>query len=483
MEYNFIKCLRPQRIRNKYTGEIIITPCGRCEACRLKQAYTRTLKCNLESLSHKYQYFVTLTYDNDSVPTIKLVPLSYNGLDYEVVRYRCNHIASDGSLSHYISGDSLGSVTLPNILAMTQLQKKMKFINENNEFYSLDYYDVQLFIKRLRKRIKNERIRVFTCGEYGPVHFRPHYHLLLWFSNEETFQNIQQYIAESWPFGIVDASLSYGKSSSYVARYVNGSQYLPSLLKVRGTKPFSHHSRFLGEAILQSNAETFQSDDYRRIAKRRLSYDGFNSDVVLWRSIKDRLFPRCSGFTIKSEHECVMSYRLIETTRKWLGKDKTISIARKIGDYVDRFDSESPFPIVHDLLEYWLKKYLIGHPPEKEIFDKEKFIRMVYVELLKSARFIRVQCHGNSDYKVVQKQYHKVKEFYKVLDYDNLVGQLKYVDKTPFELRHYYYTDLCMLVSLKKEKIYEQFVNERKSLYRRLMKHRELNDKNLFFNY
>ena len=48
----------------------------------------------------------------------------------------------------------------------------------------LNYVDVQNYIKRLRKHLKTalgsyETLHFYAVGEYGPVHFRPHYHILL----------------------------------------------------------------------------------------------------------------------------------------------------------------------------------------------------------------------------------------------------------------------------------------------------------------
>lgn len=43
---------------------------------------------------------------------------------------------------------------------------------------SLEYRDFQLFMYRLRKRLKG--IRFFCVGEYGPENFRPHWHAILY---------------------------------------------------------------------------------------------------------------------------------------------------------------------------------------------------------------------------------------------------------------------------------------------------------------
>lgn len=490
MDYNFIKCLNPKRIINPYTKESVIAECGQCEACRLKQAYTRTMRCNLESLAHKYCFFVTLTYATEYLPLIKLVSSPhYDGLSYQVYRYRCNSYDYDenGNLitTYSYPGSLLGDVILPDILCIPQLQKKMKFSNDENLFYVLDYHDVQLFLKRLRKKV-NERIRVFTSGEYGCVHFRPHYHLLLWFDREETLENILQYINDCWKFGRVDGSLSLGGTSSYVARYVNGNQYLPSILKVAGAKPFSHHSKFLGESLLSCKFETYETDEYRRFAKQRILCDGFNSDVILWRSAKNRVFPRCAGFNSKSEQECIMSYRLNETARSWTGEISSIKNARLIADYIDKYDTSHPVPIIENMLQYFISRWLNAHDPLKEPFDKDKFQRMIYVELSLSRRFIRDLCNGNPD--LIPSYYRKVKEFYNTLDYDNLVGQLKYVNDTPDDMRHFYYHTSLHSPSLDVKKLketilFKEYRSHKRLKYSQLMKHRELNDKNLIFNY
>ena len=41
------------------------------------------------------------------------------------------------------------------------------------------YRDVQLFLKKLRKRLKEHRFRFFCCGELGSQYQRPHWHLVL----------------------------------------------------------------------------------------------------------------------------------------------------------------------------------------------------------------------------------------------------------------------------------------------------------------
>lgn len=44
---------------------------------------------------------------------------------------------------------------------------------------SLIVRDYQLFLKRLRKKIGYNIVRYFLCGEYGDLHGRPHFHIIL----------------------------------------------------------------------------------------------------------------------------------------------------------------------------------------------------------------------------------------------------------------------------------------------------------------
>jgi hypothetical protein len=39
--------------------------------------------------------------------------------------------------------------------------------------------DLQLFIKRLRKKISPIKIKYFACGEYGDLRLRPHFHMII----------------------------------------------------------------------------------------------------------------------------------------------------------------------------------------------------------------------------------------------------------------------------------------------------------------
>ena len=116
----------------------------------------------------------------------------------------------------------------------------------NNLIPFLNYVDVQNYIKRLRKhlaRYTNEKISFYAVGEYGPVHFRPHFHLLLFFNSKEIANVLRECHNKSWKFDRSDIQCSNGGCASYVASYVNSLASAPSLYRAcRAFKPRSRAS-------------------------------------------------------------------------------------------------------------------------------------------------------------------------------------------------------------------------------------------------
>lgn len=94
---------------------------------------------------------------------------------------------------------------------------------------SLDHSHFQKFMKRLRKKFPNKKIRYFMCGEYGSLSLRPHFHALLFgidFADKTLFSttgNIDNYISNTlsqlWPFGYHQLGAVHYGTAKYVAKY------------------------------------------------------------------------------------------------------------------------------------------------------------------------------------------------------------------------------------------------------------------------
>lgn len=97
-------------------------PCGHCLECRQQHASMWADRCTFEAKQYKYNYFITLTYDD-------------------------KHLPANGSLSK---------------------DDFKKFIKSVRDYFRLHYGETN--------------IRFFGCGEYSPK-LRPHYHILLFNCN------------------------------------------------------------------------------------------------------------------------------------------------------------------------------------------------------------------------------------------------------------------------------------------------------------
>jgi len=160
-------------------------PCGKCVGCRLDYSRCWCIRNVHESQLHEYNSFVTLTYNDQYLPT---------------------------------SG-------------------------------SLDYRHFTLFIKRLRSAIDRKysdyaflsnrvsNLRFYMCGEYGAQTFRPHYHAL--FFNLDFADKVKHSVRNGFTLYTSDTlssfwtdpdtgeSMGYAvvgsltiKSCAYVSRYV-----------------------------------------------------------------------------------------------------------------------------------------------------------------------------------------------------------------------------------------------------------------------
>lgn len=162
-------------------GVAVQLPCGRCIGCRLEYSRQWAMRCMHEASLHEDNCFVTLTYDDE-------------------------HLPSDGSLN------------------------KAHF---------------QDFMKRLRARFTGETIRYYHCGEYGEKFSRPHYHACIFgfdFYDRDLFTErggtklySSKLLSDLWPFGFSSVGDVTFESAAYVARYV--------LKKVTGDKADDHYMR------------------------------------------------------------------------------------------------------------------------------------------------------------------------------------------------------------------------------------------------
>lgn len=179
-----MECLSPIRLRNdtpklmrQYNSEYRYVACGKCPACIDKQRKYWFVRLN-EEAEHSYNsQFITLTYDEASIPL-----------------------------------NSFG-------------------------VYTFCKRDIQLFLKKLRKYLdqcqKDEivkmHLRYFIIGEYGSKYGRPHYHGILF--NIPKSVDLYKVIHKLWGKGRISVSYVTPSRIGYCSNYMYGkSDLMPDFM-------------------------------------------------------------------------------------------------------------------------------------------------------------------------------------------------------------------------------------------------------------
>lgn len=133
-------------------------------------------------------------------------------------------------------------------------------LGDNN----LDYVDIQLFLKRLRKRTKG-KIKFYCAGEYGEKTLRKHWHIVL-------FGNINRYdILKSWKYGSCDMRPINRNRLRYILKYLDKEDWFnPDIFRqLHGKVPPCHHmSNGIGASWLNSHYDEIQ-DGYIEVRSSR----------------------------------------------------------------------------------------------------------------------------------------------------------------------------------------------------------------------
>lgn len=511
-------CEKPVYIKNKYTQEMIAVGCGSCPSCLLKKSDSRTYKCNIQQSLSKYCYFITLTYSTEYIPLARIDlmkdlypsdPAIIEGSDSET--FHEFRIIPRGTINGYKFQDEEDYYYRFHSTQEYIANLKQKINLSVNGYYSdkeglvsyLNYSDVQLFKKRLRKNLSKilgsyENIHIYVVGEYGPIHFRPHYHLLLFFDSDKISQNIQGCISNSWRFGRVDCELARKGASSYVASYVNTSSSLPYLYracpKARTFSRFSNHfaQGYFEEAFKDSTKREscFLNGIGVQIGSRYVT-------IMPWKSVTDRFYPRfsrlCEGF--------------VETSMRFI---RSIREADKYLSSHGYFVTEEPrYKQLYDLILYYhehnyyipdcIVNIIINTRVNQFLFtDKEYTLsalaRMYYKYDTFVINYLSSDRYDSDYYSTTLNALIEIEQFYKKQSLKQLNQfyeyQSEYYNESNDNLYTYrYFYDLSD--SSKKSLVAESITGDddivkaiRTNQHMRLLnsvKHKKLNDKNGYF--
>lgn len=491
-------CQHRSFITNKYTGNRIAVDCGQCDYCIHKRAQKASMRVKTAGSAFEHCWFVTLTYDNEHIPLFNCNVyyseyddvLSDSGVvhGYEKHAYvpvskfcttdpqRLQHIyftQVQGTVPYnretgqyesirdnwFLSMDAIRSF-IGKTQSATPYGKDGELSRKygNNLIPYLNYVDVQNYIKRLRKhlnRYTNEKISFYAVGEYGPVHFRPHFHLLLFFNSKEIADVLRECHSKSWKLGRSDIQRSNGGCSSYVASYVNSLASAPSLYRsCRSFKPRSRASLGFFE-----KGETFDEgeDVYAQIETkidsvingREYNFNGIVINSTAPLSYIRSLLPRFSGTRYDDP---VAIYRVISavgTAPKRIARfgiidydrDSVLSIVRAYYKYItlNHILTDDDKIVLHNAR--CLTRFVNGSSD----VDVEYFINKLYRLFLHVAKFLRnwhLPGIGDDLHPFAARINYIIKtgiEYEKKADYVRMCDALRIQETCEFPLLRYFY--------------------------------------------
>lgn len=469
MRYPFIKCFDPKVVTNKYTGDTLLTNCGICKACSIERANRMSLLCGLEEQCHKYCMFVTLTYDMYHLPVCDFV--YHPDSDGYVIFNRSERI-NEGYLGWFPE----------KLYPRERLELLRAKMNLGGLFCYSYKRDVQLFLKRFRKRIfkhSHEKIRYYAVSEYGPVHFRAHFHLLFYFEEESTLEIFSSSLHEAWKYGRIDWSLSRGKCSSYVSQYVNSDVSLPPIFGVPAIKPWCTHSKFFASELYRSKKEEIYSKEDKYFTSLVRQVSGKVVEFAPWRSLTSCLYPRCAEYSRKSHDDLYQSYTILFRCWSYYGrKDPVTGKSYSVTDYVDKILYDVDLDLDHPLVRYF------------RLLEERctNLASRIYSELYISKHFLSFVCDDRYDTFFMEQRVKRIEQFYNSYEYKKLVdwysSQEDYLLLYPGRSEDMkYFRDYHIVddVSFKDIQIYKDYFAKVEHDFEFRIKHRELNDANGIF--
>lgn len=544
-------CQHRSFITNRYTGHRIAVDCGQCDYCIHKKAKKASMRVKTAGSAFKYSYFVTLTYDNEHIPLMKCDvlhseyedALSISGskvFGYERHSYipvseyqpedssRLCHVfftqvqgtvPFDREIKEYVpvkdnwflSMDAIRSFIRKSQAVDNSVYPVAEKYGVDNLIPFLNYVDVQNYIKRLRKYLyltlgSYETLHFYAVGEYGPVHFRPHYHILLFTNSKEVSEVLRQCHDKSWKFGRSDFQIARGGASSYVASYVNSLSSAPLLYRsCRAFKPRQRASLGFFE-----KGEVFEEgeDVYHAIEQK--------IDSV----VNGRIY-NFNGISVKSTPP--MSYiRTLLPRFSSARYDDAIAIARIIRAVADapkriarfgiiNYDSDSILSITRAYYKYltltknnlFNEDEIILHAARCSTrfcyssvdFDAESYINKLYRLFLYVSKFLRnwhlPPIGGNLDsyaYRIMfiiktGLEYEKNKDYQNLRDLYTVRAQFPDISDSMFVLpQNGSEIDFISSSSSETLQLLDQLRFRSATFCRDMIKHKKLNDANNIFN-
>jgi hypothetical protein len=537
-------------ITNKYNGARIAVDCGQCDYCIHKKAKKASMRVKTAGSAFKYSYFVTLTYDNEHIPLMSCKVLYSNyedalgisgdihfGHEYHdfipVSEYQCDDssmlrhiffeqvqgtVPFDREIKKYVPLKDNWFVSMDAIRSFihkSQAVDKTDYpaseqYGRDNLIPFLDYVDVQNYIKRLRKHLfqklgSYETLHFYAVGEYAPVHFRPHYHLLLFTNSEEVAAVLRRCHDKSWKFGRTDFQIARGGSSSYVASYVNSLCAAPLLYRsCRSFRPKSRAS--LG--FFEKGCDFVEGEDlYAQIEQkidsiisgRIYNFNGISVRSTPPMSYIRTLLPRFSSARNDDSIAIARILRAVHSTPKRIARygfisykqDSVLSLVRTYYQYL----KANPILTDDDKIILHSSRCLTRFCNSSSDVDIESYINKLYRLFLYVFKFFRnwhlpdfgsdLTSYTNRILFILRTgiEYEKKADYENLRDAYILRSQYPDISDCMFALpQNGQEIDFLQSVSSETVQLLEQLRYRSATFCRDMIKHKKLNDANNIFN-
>jgi hypothetical protein len=543
-------CQHRSFITNKYTGARIAVDCGQCDYCIHKRAKKASMRVKTAGSAFKYSFFVTLTYDNANLPLMycKVLHSEYEdvvgisgdihfGDEYHsyvpVSDYQCDDnsalrhiffnqvqgtVPFDRELKEYVPVKDnwfLSMDAIRSFIHKTQALDKTDYpvseqYGRDNLIPFLNYVDVQNYIKRLRKHLfkklgSYETLHFYAVGEYGPIHFRPHFHLLLFSNSSEVAKVLRECHDKSWKLGRSDFQHSAGGAASYVASYVNSLSSAPLLY--RSCRSFRPKSR-ASVGFFEKGCDFVEDDDpYAQIETKIDSVVNgkcYNFNGLCVRSTPPMsyirtLLPRFSSarnddslaiarilFAVHSTPKRIAKFGLIDYKQ-----DSILDLVRVYYQYLKL----NPVLTDDDKIILHNARCLTRFVNCSSDVDIESYINKLYRLFLYVYKFFRnwhlpifgsdVSAYSGRIMFILKTgiEYEKKKNYESLRDAYSLRSQYPDISDCMFALpQNGQEIDVLQAVSSETVQLLEQFRYRSATFCRDMIKHKKLNDANNIFN-
>lgn len=233
-------------------GKHFTVPCGKCSGCRRTQALNFATRCMHEASQHRYNSYITLTYDEKNLPDdlslhhehfVTFMKALRNALARGNRNFRATllHGMLDGTdtdafvryakhRTQHLTNARNTRILTPYTEQSAQLETANLEENPaNSQTVTSDALEVET--KDGSTPASHAGVRFYMGGEYGTIYGRPHYHALLFgvgFLDRKyhgrTKSGAKIYTSETlsrlWPRGYSSIGDVTFASAAYIARYV-----------------------------------------------------------------------------------------------------------------------------------------------------------------------------------------------------------------------------------------------------------------------